>query len=71
MEITTKDKFGQTLYPGDDVLYTYCQEFRRGKVERITASGNVVVNNWPITRNQSAPKSLGRWKECVKIYLPE
>ena len=70
------DKFGAVLEVGDDIVYTYCQALRKGKVARVTRAGNVVVDNWPQSGRYiggryvpgvDANKSLGRYKECVKL----
>lgn len=71
-----KDKFGAILEIGDEVVYTYQQEFRKGKIVKFTHAGNVVIDSWPrwmrdpVTgsyRNYPVIKSLGRYKECAKL----
>ena len=74
-----RDKYGVEIHIGDEVIYTFQQQLRKGKVARITPQGKIVVDNWPtgsyITghdgmrrwHNAEIAKSLG-WKECVKMY---
>ena len=75
-EVIIKDVFGSKLCIGNQIIYTYNQSFRKGRVIRFTRSNYIVVDNWPTGKyvtvdgrrrwvNSTGPKSLGPYKECV------
>ena len=72
-----KDTFGNRLHVGDEVIYTYCHSFVKGRIVKFTYADNVVVDNYPSGeyvylngnrswRRTTKTQSLGRYKECVK-----
>jgi hypothetical protein len=74
--VKKEDKFGQELNIGDEVVYTYCQALRKGKIVRFTRIGFPIIDSWPTTRHNlvtgfyercEREASLGRWKDCVKL----
>jgi hypothetical protein len=44
------DKFGAPIAVGDEIIYTYCQDLRRGTILRFTPRGVPVIGNWPTSR---------------------
>ena len=75
-EVIVKDVFGSKLCIGNQIIYTYNQSFRKGRIVRFTRSNYIVVDNWPTGKyitiegrrryvTRDIPKSLGPYKECV------
>lgn len=70
------DKFGHVVKPGDKVVYLYRTTMRIGTVVKQSKGGYPVVDNWPSWQRNpetnrwgtvEVRKSLGKWKEFVKL----